>query len=174
MTDTPAQPTPAMQVTHERSIVPPKHSVALTDRTKTDCEMAGLDLIDGIVEALRPIKDSKGGEITDKARTQLQQAWTDTFHYALNHQRSNVQLRQGPGIREAKDSLELIARLRDSKDTMSAMMGRKGIQRDSWSAARNTLHTEVLQRYDGMIDNLVRTLWGHQAAPERDSGRSPR
>lgn len=173
MTDTPAQPTPAMQVTHERSIVPPKHSVALTDRTKSDCELVGLDLIDDIVQQLSPIKDSKGADISDKARTQLQQAWCETFAYALNHQRANARTHARPEMRAAGDSLELIARLRDSKDTMSAMMGRKGIQRDSWSAARNTLHTEVLNRYDGIIDQLVHTVWGHHAAPVRDSGRSP-
>lgn len=166
MADNEPQPKPVIS---ERVITSPEHGVRLTDRVISDCEIAGMDLIDAIVQAIMPIKDSKGEDITEKARGKLQDAWSATLKHTLAHQRSNMRKHQGPEGRQAENSLELIARLRDSRDTMSGMMARQGIQSDSWSEARKTLHAEVMNRYDGMIAALIHQVWGHRVAPNAPS-----
>lgn len=164
--------TPGVYIT-EGVIKPPEHVNDLTEQTKKKCEMAGLDLIDDIVSDMGVIKDSKGADITDKVRGQLQKSWSDTLDFTLNNQRANRVTHTRPCNEPAKNSLELITRLSDSRDTMSAIMTRNGIQLDSWSEARKTLHTEVISRYDGMVASLIHTVWGNQFAAAPAAGASP-
>ncbi len=160
--------TPGVYIT-DGAIASPTQGVALTERVISDCEMGGFDLIDSLVDdivgAQGAIKDSKGADITEKVRGQLGRAWSEAFKYTFNNQRSNIRTRQAPELCVAADSDELIARLRDSKDTMSGMMSRQGIQLDSWSPARKTLHTEVMNRYSGMIEQLIQHVWKNRVAP---------